>query len=123
MSCKKYFPTLCGDPSASILRTKENFSDCFTPTIYILLSSGMMVTISQSTCCKFPGTLKQHQHAVRISEFACKLPSCLNADKLVCVISGFRRLVNEISLFWHVTHRRLVVTDVSGQPVASISKE
>ena len=110
MSCKKYFPTFCGDPSASILRAKENSSDCFTPTICILFSSGMLVAFSQTTCCKFQGALKQYEHAVRISEFAFKLPSCLNVDKLVCVISGFRRGVNEISLFWHVTQRRLVVT-------------
>jgi len=69
-----------------------------------------LVTISQSKCCKFPGALKQYQHAVQISEFALKVPSWLNADKLVWVISGFRRGVNEISLFWHVTQRRLVVS-------------
>jgi hypothetical protein len=35
------------------------------------------------------------------------------------VISGFRHGVNEV-VFWDVTQPRLVVTDVSGQPVVPI---
>ena len=36
------------------------------------------------------------------------------------LISGFRRGVNEVFTFWDVTQCRLVVTDVSGQPVGPI---
>ena len=41
----------------------------------------------------------------------------------VCLISGFRRDVNQISLFWDLTQRLLVITDVSRQPFGPIFKE
>ena len=35
------------------------------------------------------------------------------------MVSGFRRCVNETLFFWDVTQSRLIITDVSGQPVGS----
>jgi hypothetical protein len=38
------------------------------------------------------------------------------------VISGFRRCVNELLLFWDVTQRIMVATDVSGHLIGPIFK-
>jgi hypothetical protein len=40
----------------------------------------------------------------------------------ICVISGFRFGVNTYAVFWDVTKRSLVVTDVSGQNIGLIFK-
>ena len=38
------------------------------------------------------------------------------------MISGFRRRANEIAPFWDFMHRRMVITDVSGQPISPVFK-
>jgi hypothetical protein len=66
------FTDLSEDLSASIFRARESFLDSITPMIDIPCLFGMLVTISQSTCCKIPEGLKLHHHPVRISKLEWK---------------------------------------------------